>query len=344
MPEYTAAHIAELVNARLEGDGGTIIRGVAPAGAAGPDHLTFVERRSILRQLEDSAPGAVLVREGVDIPDAIPAILRVDHPGAAFARSVTLFHPDPPATPGVHPTAVVGPGVEFGNDVSVGPHVVLEDGVVLGDRSAIGPSVLLGPGVRIGMDCRIRHGVSILAGSVLGDRVVVHEGARIGAEGFGFAATEDRAVRIPQVGGCLIGDDVEIGANSTIDRGALGDTSIGARTKLDNLVHVGHNVEIGEDCMIVAQVGIAGSTRVGDGVSLAGQVGLAGHLTIGDGARIAARAAVFKSVPEGATYSGTPARPHRAALRARAAVMRLPDALARLAAIERRLDDGGDDE
>jgi UDP-3-O-[3-hydroxymyristoyl] glucosamine N-acyltransferase len=136
---------------------------------------------------------------------------------------------------------------------------------------------------------------------------------------------------------------VEIGANCTIDRGALGDTSIGARTKLDNLVQVGHNVVIGEDCMIVAQVGIAGSTRVGDGVALAGQVGLAGHLTIGDGARIAARAAVFKSVPAGATYSGTPARPHRTALRARAAVMKLPDALARLAALERKLDDKKDD-
>jgi len=344
MPDYTAAHIAGLVNARLEGDGDTIIRGVAPAGAAGPDHLTFVERSSVLRQLSDSAPAAVLVREGVDMPGDIPAILRVDYPGAAFAASVALFHPDPRATPGVHPTAIVGTGAEFGDDVSVGPYVVLEDGVVLGDGTAVGPSVLLGAGVRIGMDCRIRHGVSILAGSVLGDRVIVHEGARIGAEGFGFAATNDRAVRIPQVGGCVIGDDVEIGANSTIDRGALGDTSIGARTKLDNLVHVGHNVVIGEDCMIVAQVGIAGSTRVGDGVALAGQVGVAGHLSIGDGARIAARAAVFKSVPAGATYSGTPARPHRAALRARAAVMRLPDALARLAAIERRLDDEDDEE
>lgn len=336
MPAFTVSEIARRVGARVEGDPEREITGVAPIDAAGGSDLAFLEREALVSHLETRTPGAILAREGVEIPEPI-TVLRVDEPQLAFIRVVGLFHPPPPTCPDIHPTAIVGPGVRLGAGVSLGPHVVLRPGSSIGDRTEIAAGGYVGEGSRVGRDCRLGPGVSILDGSVLGDRVLVHAGARIGSDGFGFADTAEGAVKIPQVGGCVIGDDVEIGANTTIDRGALGDTTIGARTKLDNLVHVGHNVHIGEDCMIVAQVGIAGSTRIGSRVALAGQAGIAGHLEIGDGARVSARSAVFKDVPSGETYGGYPARPHRSFLRASAALLRLPRALARLAAIERRL-------
>ncbi|MDX1395955.1 MAG: UDP-3-O-(3-hydroxymyristoyl)glucosamine N-acyltransferase [Gemmatimonadota bacterium] len=338
MAEYPAARMAEFVGARLEGDGDRVLRGVAPAGDAGPDHITFVERAAVAGRLTGTDPGAVLVREGVDLPPLDGAILRVEHPEAAFARVLELFYPRAEPEPGVHATAVVDDEAVLGDDVRVGPHAVIERGARIGAGSRVGPGSFVGAGAEIGEGCRIQHGASIFGCCVLGDRVVVGPGTRLGNEGFGFTVTPEGARRIPQVGRCVIGDAVEIGGNCTIDRGSIGDTIVGARTKIDSLVHLGHNVEIGEDCMIVAQVGIAGSTRVGRGVALGGQVGAIGHLTIGDGARVAARGAVFKDVPAGATYSGNPARPHRAALRETAAIFRLPDIISRLGRIERRLD------
>ena len=337
MPPYTAYDIARYVDARIEGDGERVIVGVAPLGAAGPSQLTFLERKSLLSRLEGTRPGALLARHDVALPETDMTVLRVPHPQIAFGQALELFFPTPKRESGVHPTAVLGAGVRLGDAVHIGPHVVLEDNVHVGDRCELGPAVFLGGGVRLGDDCRIGHAASVLSKTVLGDRVILHEGVRLAAEGFGYSLAEGPAVKVPQIGGCVIGDDVEIGANSTVDRGTLGDTVIGARTKLDNLVHVGHNVQIGEDCLLVAQVGIAGSTRIGAGARLAGQVGVAGHLTIGPGARIVARAAVFKNVPAGATVSGTPARPHRTTLRVGAATFRLPEALARLSAIERKL-------
>lgn len=338
MPAFTVSEIARRVGARVEGDPERAITGVAAIDAAGASDLTFLEREALLSRLGASTPGAILVRAGVDIPEAAGAVaLRVDEPQLAFIEVVRLFHPPPRAHPGIHPTAMLGAGVRLGAEVSLGPHVVVEEGSAVGDRTEVAAGCFLGAGSRVGRDCRLGHGVSILHGSILGDRVLVHAGARIGSDGFGFAATSEGAVKIPQVGRCVIGDDVEIGANSTVDRGALGDTTIGARTKLDNLVHVGHNVRIGEDCMIVAQVGIAGSARIGRGVALAGQAGIAGHLSVGAGARVSARSAVFKDVPPGETWGGYPARPHRSFLKASSALLRLPHALARIAAIERRL-------
>ncbi|MDH3734096.1 MAG: UDP-3-O-(3-hydroxymyristoyl)glucosamine N-acyltransferase [Gemmatimonadota bacterium] len=339
MIEHTAADIADHVGARLEGDGSRLIHGVAPLGDAGPADLTFLERKSLIGRLAGTAPGALIAREGVDLPETGGAVLRVTAPEVAFAAALPLFHPNTPGVPAVHPTALIGRGVALGEDVTIGPFVVIEDGARIGSRTEIGASVYVAGGAEIGDDCRLAHGVSVLSAARLGDRVIVHEGVRLGTEGFGFAATEEGALKIPQVGRCVIGDDVDIGANSTIDRGALGDTAIGDRTKLDNLVHVGHNVRIGSDCMVVAQVGIAGSSTVGDGASLAGQAGISGHCSIGAGARIAGQAGVIGDVPAGATYSGYPARPHRSALRASAAFFKLPEALARLARLERRMED-----
>lgn len=341
MPELTAGDLARLLGARVEGDPESRIRGVAPLGVAGPGDLTFLERESLVARLEGSHPGAVLVREDVDVPESCTTVLRVSRPEAAFARAIGLIHPTPRTQPSIHGTAVIGEGAILGDLVSVGPHAVVESGARIGDRSIVGPSVLVGVGAVIGSDCRIGHGASLLAAARLGDRVVVHEGARIGTDGFGLATTDAGAVKVPQIGRCVIGDDVEIGANCTIDRGALVDTIVGARTKLDNLVHVGHNVNIGEDCVIVAQVGIAGSVTIESGVTLAGQVGVKGHIRIGAGARVGAQAGVIGDIPPGATYSGYPARPHRESLRAAAASFRVSEALTRLAAIEKRL--GGEE-
>ncbi len=344
MPSFTVSEIAHRLGARVDGDPERVITGVAPIETAGEGELTFLERESLLPRLERTAAGAVLAREGVELPTQRVTVLRVAEPQLAFIRAVELLHPRMPSPARIHPTALLGRGSRLGAEVRLDAHVVIEDDCAIGDHTYIRVGSVVGRGAIVGRGCRIGPQVSILGGAILGDRVVVHAGARIGTDGFGFASTPEGAVKIPQIGGCVIGDDVEIGANCTIDRGSLGDTTIGARTKLDNLVHIGHNVRIEEDCMIVAQVGIAGSTRIGRGVALAGQAGIAGHLTIGAGARVAARSAVFKDIPPGETFGGYPARPQRAFLRASAALLRVPGALARIAAIERHLGlarDGG---
>lgn len=332
--------VAEHVSGRVDGDGDQVLTGVAAVDDAGPRDLTFVVGESYTDALRDSRPGAVLVPHDLEVPAGETVLIRVDDARASFARAVRLFHPEPEPEPGVAETAVLGDGVEMGDGVTVGQHAVLGDEVKLGARSWIGPHVVVEDGVEIGEECRVGAGCVLQRGSRLGDRVVLHPGARVGSEGFGWVLSESTTARkMPQVGGCVLEDDVEVGANSTIDRGTLEDTVVGAGTKIDNLVHVGHNVRIGRNCMIVAQVGLAGSARVGDGVRLAGQAGISGHLEIGDGARVAAQAGVIGDVPEGATYSGYPARPHGEAMRASAALLRLPEALRRLKALEDRLEE-----
>lgn len=347
MPSFTTAELAARVDARLEGDPDRRLDGVAPLGEAGPTHLAFYTPGGSREGLSTTRAGGLLVGDDVEIVLDGTTLLHVDDPRLAFAELVSLFHDEPAPDPGVHPTAVLGRGVRLGDGVGIGPYVVIEAGAIVGSGSRLGASSFVGEGARLGDDCRIGRSVSILRGAALGDRVVVQDGTRIATDGFGYAPTRKGARKIPQVGGCVIGDDVEIGANCTIDRGALGDTRIGARSKLDNLVHVGHNVDVGEDCMIVAQVGIAGSTTIEAGAALAGQAGIAGHLTVGAGARIAAQAGVIGDVPAGATYGGYPARPHKSWLRASAATLRLPAVLRRLAALERAVgveSDGRHDE
>jgi UDP-3-O-[3-hydroxymyristoyl] glucosamine N-acyltransferase len=235
-----------------------------------------------------------------------------------------LLYPPASHRAGIDPTVKLGRGASLGDDVSIGPGVVIGADVRIGARTRLDAYVVVGSGVQIGDDCQVYPGVTMYSGTRLHDRVIVHAGARLGSDGFGYVFRDGAHAKIPHVGRCIVESDVEIGANTTIDRGSIDDTVIGAGTKIDNLVQVAHNVRIGRLCLIMAQVGIAGSVRIEDGCILAGQAGISGHLTIGKGARLAAQAGVFGSIPAGETWSGYPARPHKEALRAQAAMFKLP--------------------
>jgi UDP-3-O-[3-hydroxymyristoyl] glucosamine N-acyltransferase len=237
----------------------------------------------------------------------------------------------------VHPTAVIGPGTRLGADVTVGPYAVVGRNCVIGDRARIGAHAVAGDDCTIGDDAVLHPHVTLYPRVRVGARSILHTGVRAGVDGFGYTQVDGEHRKVPQVGGCTIGADVEIGANTTIDRGSVGSTEIGDGVKIDNLVHIAHNVRIGEKSIIIAQVGISGSTTIGRYVTLAGQAGLPGHVHIGDGATIGAQAGVFGDVPAGETWSGYPARPHRESLRMQAGVARLPELRKRLDEIERRL-------
>jgi UDP-3-O-[3-hydroxymyristoyl] glucosamine N-acyltransferase len=228
---------------------------------------------------------------------------------------------------------VIGRGVRLGEEVWIGPYAVIGDGALIGNGARIDAQAVVGAGVTVGAECHLHPGATLYPGTAVGDRVRVHAGVRLGSDGVGYVFRNGKHDKIPHVGRCIVESDVEIGANSTIDRGSIDDTVIGAGTKIDNLVHIAHNVRVGRLCLIMAQVGIAGSARVEDGCIVAGQAGIAGHQTIGRGARVAAQAGVFGSVPAGETWSGYPARPHREALRAQAAMFKLPSLLRRLEAL-----------
>jgi UDP-3-O-[3-hydroxymyristoyl] glucosamine N-acyltransferase len=261
--------------------------------------------------------------------------IRVDDPRRALARILAVLYPEDRPAPGVHPTVVLGGGVEIDPTATVGAYAVIGEGTTVGARARISAHVVVGRRCGIGADALIHPHVTLYDGVSVGERSVIHAGARLGSDGFGFVPEGNRLVKVPQVGGCRIGADVEIGANTTIDRGSIGDTVIGAGTKIDNLVQVGHNCRIGRSVIIVSQAGISGSTKVGDGAVLGGQSGFQGHIEVGAGARIGAQAGVTASVAPGETVSGYPARPHREALRVQAATFRLPELMRRVKELER---------
>lgn len=321
----TAAAIAEATGGALAGDGSIVITGVAPLDRAGRYHLSFLASAKYAPLFATSEAGVVLVTpELQELPGKALARVVVKEPHEAMLSLLGALYPAPSEVPGVHQTAVIGRGARLGERVSIGPYVVIGEGVVIGDDTRIDSHASIGDGVTMGGACHIYPGVTLYSGTALGDRVRVHAGARLGSDGFGYVYRDGRHAKIPHVGRCIIENDVEIGANSTIDRGSIDDTVIGAGTKIDNLVHIAHNVRIGRLCLLMAQVGIAGSVRVEDGCIIAGQVGISGHHTVGRGARLAAQAGVFGDIPAGETWSGYPARPHREALRAQAALFKLP--------------------
>jgi UDP-3-O-[3-hydroxymyristoyl] glucosamine N-acyltransferase len=339
----TAAQLAEATGGRLVGDADAAVRAIAPLDRAEGDDLSFLASPKYAPLLAATRAGVILVSpELADVPGPVRARVVVDKPHEAMLTLLPRFYRPARRTPGVHPSAHVGAGVTLGRDVCIEPGVVLGDGVRVGDRTWIGAHVVVGDGVAIGDDCQLYPHVAVYPHCVIGHRVALHAGVRIGGDGFGYVShvVDGRFVheKIPHVGRAIIGDDVEIGANSTVDRGSVDDTVIGAGTKVDNLVHVGHNVRIGRLCLLLAQVGVSGSSRVEDGAVLAGQVGVSGHLTIGAGAKVGAQAGVISDVPAGEQWSGYPARPHKEALRASAALFKLAGLLRR---IERLLEKSG---
>lgn len=333
----TLQEIAERLDCRLEGDAGIEIRAVATLEDAEPGDLTFFTNPKYAAELKRTRASAVIIDEASQAPCAA---LRCRHPYLAFAKAVELFA-DPWKPPrGVHPLAHVAESASIAPDASIGPFAVVEESVAIGARTRIDSHVTIGRHAHIGEDCVIHARASIRERVRLGNRVVVQDGAVVGSDGFGFARTPDGAHhKIPQTGGVVIEDDVEIGANAAIDRPAVGETRIGAGSKIDNLVQVAHGVRLGRNVILAAQVGIAGSTTIEDGVTLAGQVGVAGHLTIGRGVIATAQSGIPNSVDAGAFISGYPAIENREWLKASAVFRRLPELKKAVADLERRLAD-----
>lgn len=341
MIEITAEQIAALTKGKLEGAADRVVRAAAPLEKASPDALSFIASTRYLAYLPDTRAGVLLIKpEWAEMAPRTSSRVVVDDPHDAFRRVLTRLYPRRAPSAGIHATAVIGVDAQIAPEAEVGAYAVLGDGVAIGPGTVIGPHAIIGNRCRIGSDVTIHPHVTLYEGVRVEDRVTIHSGARIGKEGFGFLWRDGGHQRIPQIGGCVIESDVEIGTNVTIDRGAVADTVIGAGTKIDNLVHVGHNVRIGKHVILVAQVGISGSTTIGDGALLAGQAGVAGHIDIGPGARVGGQAGVFKDVPAGETYSGYPARPHRDAMRAIAAMFKLPDFFRRVERLEERIEGG----
>jgi UDP-3-O-[3-hydroxymyristoyl] glucosamine N-acyltransferase len=333
--------IAQRLDCRLDGDGELEIVRVAGIQQAQPGDLTFVANARYLPQLASTRASAVIL--GGSSNGSITArcaVLHTDDPYSAFARAVSLFAPAGAPPIGIDPLAFVAADATVAADASVGPFVTIGAGASVGARTIVYPAVVIGPGTRIGDDCVVRSQVSIRERVVIGNRVTLHDGVVVGSDGFGFARQKDGThLKIPQSADVVIEDDVEIGANSTIDRPAVGETRIGAGTKIDNLVHVAHGVAIGRRVLLAAQIGIAGSTTVDDDVMMAGQTGVTGHVRVGAGARIGAKSAVLQSVDAGAFVTGHPAIPHSAWRKASMLFRRLPSFRKRIDAVEQRIAD-----
>ncbi len=328
--------LAERLGCRLEGDGDIDIARVAGIETAGPSDLTFFSNNKYAAALRATRAGAVIL--GEQVPGAPCAMLRTKNPYLVFAKAVEIFADPWRPAPGVHPLAVVGEGARVASDASIGPYAVIGDGAVVGARTIVHPHVVVGRHAVIGDDCVIHALVSIRERVMLGNRVVVQDGAVLGSDGYGFARETDGShYKIPQVGGVVIEDDVEIGANTTIDRPAVGETRIGAGAKIDNLVQIAHGVSVGRRSLLAAQVGIAGSTTLEESVTLAGQVGVAGHLTVGKGTIATAQTGIPNSVDPGSLVSGYPAIDNRDWLKASAIFRKLPELRKTLADLERRL-------
>ena len=332
---YTALQIANLIGGVVIGDGAVALSGFAPAGSARPGDLTFAENEIYFARAEQSAASAVLV-DG-QFESNSKALIRVPNARIGFAKAMALFFPEQKFAHGIHPSAVVSDSAKVNPTAHIGPLCFV------GDNATIGPGVVLlgqayiGDECQLGEDAFIYPNVTLYPKTQLGARVRIHAGTVIGSDGFGYVFDSGSHRKVPQVGNVIVHDDVEIGANVTIDRGALGPTIIGKGTKIDNLVQIAHNVIIGEHSLVVAQAGVAGSTRLGSYVTLAGQVGLAGHLKIGNRVTVAAQSGVMHDIPDGQKWFGSPAMPDRKMKRQVLAMQQLPELLRRVAELEKRL-------
>lgn len=340
------SEICELVGGELFGDGDIEIHSVAGIREAQKGQITFVANSRYLSEIEKTQASAIIVCGGLSC-NGIPTI-QVRNPYLAWAKIVDDFAPKSnDKIKGIHPTAIIGENVKLGKDVSIQAYSFIGDNVQIGDETIISPFVYIGNNSSIGTKSLIYPNVTIREEVTIGNNVIIHSGTIIGSDGFGYASDRVMHHKIPQIGAVVIEDDVELGANVTVDRASTGKTVVGKGTKVDNLVQIAHNVVIGENCLIVAQVGISGSTEIGNRVVLGGQVGIVGHVKVGDEAQIAAKSGVSKNVPSGATiWSGVPIMPHRKDLKIQALTNKLPEIMdqidgmtKRIQALERELEE-----
>ena len=338
---FTAAEIAKHLQGEVLGNASAVLNAFAPADRAQAGDLTFAENPDYFTRAEQSAASAIIV----DAEFASKKILiRVPNARIGFAKALTLFFPDPILPAGVHPTAVIAASAQVDPTAHIGPYCVIHEKVRVGARSILQGGNHIGANCHIGDDVNLFPNVTLYARTEIGNRVRIHAGTVVGSDGFGYVQDNGVHRKVPQIGNVIIREDVEIGSNVTIDRGALGPTIIGKGTKIDNLVQIGHNVTIGEHCLVISQVGIAGSTKMGNYVILAGQAGLAGHLKIGNRVTISAQAGVMTNIEDGEKWLGSPAQPDRQAKRQMIAIQHLPDLLKRVAELERRLGEGSEQE
>lgn len=339
---YSLAELAERLGGRVEGDAERPVEAIRTLEAAGPSDLSFLTNARYRRQAALSRAGALLVAPGVPgLGDLGKDLLVVDDPAYALSRLLAIFVPPEAREPGVHPTAIVEPGAEVDATAWVGPYAVIGTGSRVGARAAVHPHVVVGRGCAVGAGAVLHPHVVLYDATEVGEGAIVHSGAVLGSDGFGYATHGGVHHKVPQVGRVVVEGEVEIGANSTVDRATLGETRIGAGTKIDNLVQVGHNVQVGGRSILCGQAGIAGSARLGYGVVLAGQVGVAGHLTVGDGVQVAAKSAVFESIDAGARVAGVPAVDMGRWRRQVVLLAQLETMSRRLKALERRLAGSG---
>jgi UDP-3-O-[3-hydroxymyristoyl] glucosamine N-acyltransferase len=340
--EKTLGELADYVGGTVSGDRNQMITNAVPFEEADQHAITLARTAKYLNRIDRIQAGAVIVPEGVAKDDI--NLLQSSNPYAAFARILALYHPAEALPNGIHPSVIMGAHSECGEDAAIAPMTVIGDHVCIGRRACIYPGVVIGDHVTIGDDVRLYPNVAILTNCCLGNRVTIHAGSVIGSDGFGFAPDGEVYRKIPHTGIVQIDDDVEIGAGNTIDRGTFGKTHIKRGVKTDNLVHVAHNVTVGENTVLVAQVGISGSTTIGRHVVLAGQVGVAGHVHIGDNVMVGGQSGIASDVPSGEILSGSVAMPHKTWLRVQHVMPRLPELRKQVNALEkrlRRLEEGG---
>lgn len=329
----TVADIATHIGGTLQGDDSVELTGFAGAEQAKAGDLTFAENAAYF-EAAVASPAAAIIVDGDFQTDAKP-LIRVPNARLGCARAVALFFPEPSFEVGIHPSAVVAPSARVASSAHIGPHCTIGANVEIGPHTVIQAGCFVGQDSRLGEGVHLFPNVTIYHGTHLGNRVRIHSGTVIGSDGFGYVIDQGTHFKIPQVGHVIIGDDVEIGSNVTVDRGAFGPTVIGRGTKIDNLIQLGHNVRIGEHCLLVSQVGIAGSTEIGNYVTIAGQVGVAGHLQIGNKVVIAAQSGVMHDIPDGTSMLGTPAREMREMKKIYLAEQRLPELMKRVRALEK---------
>ena len=335
MISITLSQLADRLSGRLEGED-CRINGINTLSEAREDEISFLSNPKYAHLVKTTKAAAVILRDKDDAP-AKP-VIRVKDPYLATLLTVKLFHPRPEKfSPGIHPSAIIFDNAKIGKDACIEAGAVIGDNCVIGDRVRLGANCVVERDCRIGDDVIVHSGAVLRHGVIIGDRVIIHPGAVIGSEGFGFAPVEGRYEKIPQVGTVIIEDDADIGANTCIDRAFMGATRICKGVKLDNLIQIAHNVEVGAHTVIAAQTGISGSTTIGQGVMMGGQVGIVGHIHIGDGVKIGAQSGVSKDVPPGETVFGCPARPIKETMRIEATLHRLPDMAKKLKKIEAAL-------